>query len=863
MIYKISVLSCKKIVFSLILFLVTLFWSFNFTFAEENDNNSKYKLKNTNYFWNVKVINGDLYHLESEYLTLRNHKQKLYKNFQEQKTIDNIENIYFYKNIIFYKIKENNKFYFKINDKILGNKFDNLTDISFDDKWNIYAIWKINLIWDFKEKFFLVKNWKKISNWFNDISNFSIKNINEGNNFTWVDNKKYSKYFILNNNYYLLVNEWGKEVFYKNNKKIFEANNIDDISYNNIIKKFYFKFNFNLLRWLANEDWIIISNFLDNKLPEYFNLKFSNDWKTLILINSDKKIYKIIWKISEEEKKEFLSKKEKSSVITLWWIKNKIDFTKKIKYWFYWDYEKNFYSTDKKFILLKKLWSDFSKKNKEKLDIKKLDLLANKIANKMKTINNIEKKEIYLYLLLNIKDSLDKIENDKLFESYDEEIKNYKNKNIWFEYEPRYYKPYAKPINITKINKTYDKENNRFILEVESTIADIEEASDYYWWSSSNWYFKKYDDEKYIEENWEFKKVYFYPASSKPTNDYKIIVNWGDNIWYVDSNIIAIKAEEFSYKKFDSSKIETNLEIVEKDKYMFWGVWYNAYTFYLKGEEEYNNKKSAPENINIYLKSISWEKLEESKLIYTKKIDEFKFWEKNKFWFSPFSLLSPFWDIYNNDKSEYFWKELEFELEVTFPNSVKNIKFKTVYLPAYTIFWEVYSQRTLKDFRKKIIIWESEIYLKNYDNSYDNDFRIEIKKEKIIEKYEEYINSWKKDNFEMELKYWDYLDYYWFVNKWSIKMNSERLNIYITNFYLEDLDKEKIKEIKNKYARKYFEYLVEDNYTIDSEWKYIEKSFKKTLDEMKKELDWKEKNNIEMQDLYLRIKNNLWYNLEK
>jgi len=58
----------------------------------------------------------------------------MYKNYQEQKNINNVVEIYFYKNTIFYKIEENNKVYLKVNNKILGNKFDNLDDVSFDNK---------------------------------------------------------------------------------------------------------------------------------------------------------------------------------------------------------------------------------------------------------------------------------------------------------------------------------------------------------------------------------------------------------------------------------------------------------------------------------------------------------------------------------------------------------------------------------------------------------------------------------------------------------------------------------------------------------------------------------------------------------
>jgi len=847
----------KKIIISLIIFLTIVFGNIWGVCAEEKKEDFyKYRLENTEFSWNVKVINGDLYNLWIEYYGFDKPLERtMYKNYQEQKNINNVVEIYFYKNTIFYKIEENNKVYLKVNNKILGNKFDNLDDVSFDNKWNIYAIWKKKIIWKSNISYFITKNWKKISDDFDEMSDFSIKNLKSDNIFVENTKNKYNKYYILNNNFYFLIRNNWKEVFYKNNEILFKSENIENIYYNNLSKKFYFKFVFGELKWISDGKENIISNFLDKNLPEYFDLKFSKDWKSMILINSDNTKYKIIWNISLQEEKKILKerKKEKPS-FTFYNEREKIDFTKHIKFWFSWyDYQNNFYSTDKRFLLLKKVWKKYYIKNKSKLTEKKLNLLVDKIANKMKNTENIEKKETYLFLLLIIKDSSYELKYLRILKEDEKFLEDYEYKNIWFEYEPRYYSMDSTPIDIKEIKKTYEKENNRFILEVNSVLDKDERASAYYWWSTSNWYFKEFkEEEDYDTEEeylmWDYKKVYFYPASSKPLSDYQIIVNWWDNLWYFDVKWITIKKDDFTYEKFDSTKVKTKLKIIKSDKYIFWTGIFNLT---INAEENYLWKKFKPENYSVYLKSVDWEEID--KILVSKGwLDWLVVWKDKTI---------RFWMFDYDQKYEYFWKTLEFELELNFPHSVKSTPFKSTYLPQFRISWKYYEGPWLIGFTKKIYIWDFNIR-RGY---YDNDIFLSIPNEFVEKKYEEYIKNWKKWDFEIILQYGFSLDYYWNFDLEDVNVNfnstSKVLHLYSNKY---NLDENKIKKIKNKYAKQYFEYLLESSYSYNSKWELIENSFKKTFDEIKKELEWKEKNNLELKNLYLKIlKNNNYLLIEE
>jgi len=128
------------------------------------------------------------------------------------------------------------------------------------------------------------------------------------------------------------------------------------------------------------------------------------------------------------------------------------------------------------------------------------------------------------------------------------------HKNIGFEYEPRYYKPNATPINITSISKS--KTDNYYLLTVNSTIDTANGASDYYWWSTDKGYFKKEPSSS------NYKKVRFYPMSAVPQSDYHITVNGGDNLGYINDYSLKISKGEFSYLEKDDIvlDISSNLD---------------------------------------------------------------------------------------------------------------------------------------------------------------------------------------------------------------------------------------------------------------------------------------------------------------
>ncbi|HIE58945.1 MAG TPA: hypothetical protein EYP82_03205 [Hydrogenothermaceae bacterium] len=122
------------------------------------------------------------------------------------------------------------------------------------------------------------------------------------------------------------------------------------------------------------------------------------------------------------------------------------------------------------------------------------------------------------------------------------------HKTIGFEYEPRYYKPNATPIDITSISST--KKDNYYILTVNSKLDTSNGASGYYWWSTDKGYFKE------VSSSSNYKTVHFYPMSTQPRDSYHITVNGGDNLGYVDSATKEISASKFSYPE---DKSENNV----------------------------------------------------------------------------------------------------------------------------------------------------------------------------------------------------------------------------------------------------------------------------------------------------------------
>ena len=112
-------------------------------------------------------------------------------------------------------------------------------------------------------------------------------------------------------------------------------------------------------------------------------------------------------------------------------------------------------------------------------------------------------------------------------------------KEIGYEYEPQYYENNAVGIKfnttnpVTKSNGSsqFCGKDNSIVLTANTT-TDSEyssKVSEYYWWNTNEGYFREYAGSK------NFKKVCFYPASIEPVDGYKIVVNGGDNLGFVDS----------------------------------------------------------------------------------------------------------------------------------------------------------------------------------------------------------------------------------------------------------------------------------------------------------------------------------------
>jgi hypothetical protein len=110
-------------------------------------------------------------------------------------------------------------------------------------------------------------------------------------------------------------------------------------------------------------------------------------------------------------------------------------------------------------------------------------------------------------------------------------------KQIGFDFEPRYYESTATAIAITDVNSTATNAlqqcgvNNARILTVLST-TDVNfstKVDEYFWWKTNEGYFKQ------LSTSDNFKSVCFIPATVKPDSGYRVVVHGGDNIGYVDS----------------------------------------------------------------------------------------------------------------------------------------------------------------------------------------------------------------------------------------------------------------------------------------------------------------------------------------
>ena len=171
-------------------------------------------------------------------------------------------------------------------------------------------------------------------------------------------------------------------------------------------------------------------------------------------------------------------------------------------------------------------------------------------------------------------------------------------KHIGYEYEPRYFESDATAIDIKSVaqsiaNKEYCGNDNSILLSVNSTLGNSSNISEYYWWSTNEGYFRQF------KGNTNFKKVCFIPATTKPTNGYKIVVNGGDNIGFVDSyTYTSLIVNNNKYDSANDKIATTRNPTFNSSKYM---TSNKAYSVNVIGGFEKNGINVGIENITITL----------------------------------------------------------------------------------------------------------------------------------------------------------------------------------------------------------------------------------------------------------------------
>ncbi len=173
-------------------------------------------------------------------------------------------------------------------------------------------------------------------------------------------------------------------------------------------------------------------------------------------------------------------------------------------------------------------------------------------------------------------------------------------KQIGYEYEPRYFESNAMGIDIKNIsqstaNKEYCGIDNSIVLSVSASTdnSKASKISEYYWWSTNEGYFREYKGSA------NFKKVCFIPATTKPNEGYKIVVNGGDNIGYVDTYIYtSINISNNTYDNSNDKINATDNPIFTSNKYM---TANKAYSINIIGGFEKAGTNVGIENIKITL----------------------------------------------------------------------------------------------------------------------------------------------------------------------------------------------------------------------------------------------------------------------
>jgi hypothetical protein len=303
--------------------------------------------------------------------------------------------------------------------------------------------------------------------------------------------------------------------------------------------------------------------------------------------------------------------------------------------------------------------------------------------------------------------------NDTQFEASDSlDIDKLLHQQIGIEYEPRYYESTATGIDITNISTDNNSNSlcgvdNAVVLTAETANNDTQfssKISHYFWWYTNHGYFKKasgYDD---------FKTVCFYPATTKPNENYKIVVQGGDNIGFVDELWID---DAFTSLTYDNNQVEknntTNNVSVYGSKEMVAG---SAYSVNVSSGFSKNDTQIGIENITIKLKYGNSEKLVFKGQSINDKV----------------VFIAP-------DISDYYGKDVSLEIfahtqDINNTKTISGIK----YLPKFSISGKVYNTNGSKiDY---VVIGNKKAYLDE-----NNEFYLQLNSSREINNLDIFVDN--------------------------------------------------------------------------------------------------------------------------
>jgi hypothetical protein len=267
-------------------------------------------------------------------------------------------------------------------------------------------------------------------------------------------------------------------------------------------------------------------------------------------------------------------------------------------------------------------------------------------------------------------------------------------KQIGYEYEPIYFQSNATGISIKNVsqstaNKEYCGIDNSIVLSVTSTTDSLEtsKVNEYYWWSTNAGYFREY------KGSTNFKKICFIPATSKPSEGYKIVVNGGDNIGYVDK--YTYTAININDSKYDNS----NDKIDATDNPTFGGSKYmtanKAYSINVMGGFEKAGTNVGIENIKITLINGSTQ------------VELFKGQAIN----GKATFIVP-------DIPELYGENIDIQIVAHTQNAISNSTMSNVrYIPQFTLRGKVYNANST-DKADYVVVGNDKIYLDENNEFY-------------------------------------------------------------------------------------------------------------------------------------------------